>query len=39
MPGADAAQPAPVDGGWPRVVKTSAGTLTLYQPQLDSWDG
>jgi hypothetical protein len=29
----------PVDGGWPRVVKTSAGTLTLYQPQLDSWDG
>ena len=40
-----AAKPAPappfesVDGGWPRVVKTSAGVFTLYQPQLDAWDG
>jgi hypothetical protein len=33
------AAPAPVDGGWPREVKTSAGTFTVYQPQLDSWDG
>jgi hypothetical protein len=31
--------PAPVDGGWPREVKTSAGIFTVYQPQLDSWDG
>lgn len=31
--------PAPVDGGWPREVKTSAGLFTLYQPQLDAWDG
>jgi hypothetical protein len=34
-----AAVPAPVDGGWPREVKTSAGSITVYQPQLDSWDG
>jgi hypothetical protein len=40
-PGAPTATeaPAPVDGGWPREVKTSAGTFTVYQPQLDSWDG
>jgi hypothetical protein len=31
--------PESVDGGWPRVVNTSVGTLTIYQPQLDSWDG
>jgi hypothetical protein len=31
--------PAPVDGGWPREVKTSAGIITVYQPQLDTWDG
>jgi hypothetical protein len=31
--------PEPVDGGWPRVVPTTAGSLTIYQPQLDSWDG
>jgi len=35
---ADAA-PRPVDGGWPREVKTSAGAITVYQPQLDTWDG
>jgi glycosyltransferase A (GT-A) superfamily protein (DUF2064 family) len=29
----------PIDGGWPREVPTSAGTFTVYQPQLDSWDG
>jgi hypothetical protein len=34
-----ASAPAPVDGGWPREVKTSAGTITVYQPQLDTWDG
>jgi hypothetical protein len=34
-----AGEPATVDGGWPRVVKTTAGTFTLYQPQLDAWDG
>jgi hypothetical protein len=31
--------PAPVDGGWPREVRTSAGIFTVYQPQLDAWDG
>jgi hypothetical protein len=31
--------PTPVDGGWPREVKTSAGTITVHQPQLDLWDG
>jgi len=38
-PPAAAASPAPVDGGWPREVNTSAGLFTLYQPQLDAWDG
>ena len=33
------AEPAPIDGGWPREVQTSAGAFTVYQPQLDSWDG
>jgi hypothetical protein len=38
---ASATAPAaePVDGGWPREVKTSAGLVTAYQPQLDAWDG
>jgi hypothetical protein len=31
--------PEPVDGGWPRVDATSAGSLTMYQPQVESWDG
>jgi hypothetical protein len=31
--------PAPVDGGWPREVTTSVGTFTVYQPQVDSWNG
>jgi hypothetical protein len=31
--------PAPIDGGWPRDHQTSVGTVTVYQPQLDSWDG
>ena len=29
----------PVDGTWPKEVKTSAGTFTVYQPQLDAFDG
>jgi len=38
---AAAAPPAPpsVDGVWPREVKTSIGTVTVYQPQVDAWDG
>ena len=36
-PAADAA--APIDGIWPRDIKTSIGTITIYQPQVDSWDG
>ena len=37
------AAPAPaisaIDGIWPREVKTSIGVVTLYQPQVDNWDG
>jgi hypothetical protein len=29
---APADAPAPVDGGWPREVRTSAGIITVYQP-------
>jgi hypothetical protein len=25
------------DPGWPRQIKTQAGTLTYYQPQVDEW--
>jgi hypothetical protein len=35
---APAAGPATPDG-WPRSQKTSLGTLTVYQPQLDRFDG
>jgi len=30
---------SPIDGGWPRGHQTPAGTVTVYQPQLESWDG
>ena len=26
-------------GVWPRSQQTTAGTFTVYQPQIDSWDG
>jgi len=29
----------PIDGTWPRELKTSIGTVTIYQPQVDNWDG
>ena len=29
----------PVDGSWPRDLATSAGTFTVYQPQISAWDG
>ena len=29
----------PDDQGWPRPVPTRAGVFSIYQPQLDSWDG
>jgi hypothetical protein len=32
------ASPAPGDG-WPRSRKAAQGTLTVFQPQLDNWDG
>lgn len=32
-----AAAPAPDDPGWPRVIKKSGKELTIYQPQVDSW--
>src|SRR5258706_12714482 len=27
------------DSGWPRVIVTSDTRLTVYRPQVDSWDG
>jgi len=33
-------QPAPgQDSPWPLTIKSGVTTLSLYQPQLDSWDG
>ncbi len=38
-PATGAAPSAPVDGGWPRAyITSSGGRLTLYQPQVVSWD-
>ena len=28
-----------MDGGWPKDVATSVGTFTVYQPQIDAFDG
>ncbi len=42
-PGTAAAEAAseelPPDVGWPRILSGSGLTFTVYQPQLDSWDG
>ena len=36
---AQAANPAPIDGGWPRLANLpSGGTILIYQPQVASWD-
>ena len=35
QPPADEVTPDP----WPKIVKQGSATYTLYQPQLDSWDG
>src|SRR5262252_4058468 len=24
---------------WPRIVKNDSSTITIYEPQVDSWDG
>jgi hypothetical protein len=38
-PATAAAAPPPLDGGWPKGSTTPAGArLTLYQPQVASWD-
>jgi hypothetical protein len=29
----------PADSGWPRIVQAKTDTFTVYQPQLDSWEG
>ena len=34
-----AGQPAQTDAGWPREFKRDNNTVTLYQPQADSWEG
>jgi hypothetical protein len=31
--------PPPADSGWPRVVPSGEDTFTVYQPQLESWEG
>jgi hypothetical protein len=36
---ASAQMTAPQPGFWPRSQQTTAGTFTVYQPQVDSWDG
>ena len=38
-PAAATTIPAPIDGGWPRRYSlTSGGSVTVYQPQVSSWD-
>ena len=37
--GASASAQAPPDIGWPRQVKDGGNTITVYQPQVESWDG
>jgi len=39
QPAAAAAPDVDHDGGYPREIQTSAGLVTVYQPQLDAWDG
>lgn len=38
-PTAAAPQAIAQEAPWPRTVKAGAATLTVYQPQVDSWDG
>ena len=39
-PAAAAPEAAPsIDGIWPREIATSIGSVTIYQPQVDGWDG
>jgi hypothetical protein len=33
------ATPAEEKLNWPRVIKNAAGTLTVYQPQIEQWNG
>lgn len=37
--GGGASARAVTDIGWPRQVKAGGSTITVYQPQVDSWDG
>lgn len=39
QPAAARAPSPPTDIGWPRQFSSGGTTLTIYQPQLDSWDG
>ena len=32
-------EPSAIDGTWPKEVETAVGTFTVYQPQLDAFDG
>jgi hypothetical protein len=40
QPAATPAEPAPIDGGWPRVYSLpTGGSILVYQPQVASWVG
>jgi hypothetical protein len=45
LPNAPSAQktkaptPGTSDTGWPRIMTSGADTFTMYQPQVDKWDG
>jgi hypothetical protein len=34
-----ASDEVPADNGWPRILSAKGQNFTVYQPQLDSWDG
>jgi hypothetical protein len=38
-PAAKTAEAAAVEPTWPQVITSGKSKLTVYQPQLDSWDG
>lgn len=37
--GTTGASRTPTDIGWPRQIQSGGGTITVYQPQVESWDG
>jgi len=39
QPAANVSDQVPDAGEWPRMIQTEAGTFTVYQPQVEAWDG